>query len=139
MRAGTVASVEDLMSTVWKGVVVSDGSVYLAISQLRQALDDPDSGASYIETVPKRGYRLTVPVETISPRRGPRSSGAGFSPRLGEAGARVARWWPSSGGRADVDAALDSRPITPSPYCHSPIFPRKATRPILPTVSPRKS
>jgi TolB-like protein/DNA-binding winged helix-turn-helix (wHTH) protein/Flp pilus assembly protein TadD len=65
LRAGTVASVEDLMSAVWKGVVVSDGSVYLAISQLRQALDDPDSGASHIETVPKRGYRLTVPVETI--------------------------------------------------------------------------
>ena len=54
------------MSAVWKGVVVSDGSVYLAISQLRKALDDPDSGASCIETVPKRGYRLTVPVETIT-------------------------------------------------------------------------
>ncbi len=66
VRAGTVASVGDLMSVVWKGVVVSDGSVYLAISQLRQALDEPDSGASCIETVPKRGYRLTVPVETIA-------------------------------------------------------------------------
>jgi TolB-like protein/DNA-binding winged helix-turn-helix (wHTH) protein/tetratricopeptide (TPR) repeat protein len=62
-RAGAVSSVEDLMSAVWKGVVVSDGSVYLAISQLRQALGDTDEGASYIETVPKRGYRLIVPVE----------------------------------------------------------------------------
>src|SRR5687767_11757271 len=61
-RAGAVASVEDLMSSVWKGVVVSDGSVYLAISQLRQALGETDKGTSYIETVPKRGYRLTVPV-----------------------------------------------------------------------------
>jgi TolB-like protein len=51
------------MKAVWKDVVVSDGSVYLAISQLRQALDDPANGGSYIETVPKRGYRLTVPVE----------------------------------------------------------------------------
>ncbi len=65
-RAGAVASVEDLMTAVWKGVVVTDGSVYLAISQLRQALGDTEHGASYIETVPKRGYRLTVPVETLA-------------------------------------------------------------------------
>jgi TolB-like protein/tetratricopeptide (TPR) repeat protein len=70
-RAGAVAPVEELMTTVWKGVVVSDGSVYLAISQLRQALGDADSGASYIETVPKRGYRLTVPVEPFAIESGP--------------------------------------------------------------------
>lgn len=65
-RAGAVSSVDDLMAAVWKGVVVSDGSVYLAISQLRQVLDCADHAPSYIETVPKRGYRLTVPVQTIS-------------------------------------------------------------------------
>jgi TolB-like protein/DNA-binding winged helix-turn-helix (wHTH) protein len=64
--SGAVTSVEDLMSAVWKGVIVSDGSVYLAISQLRQALGDAPSGVSYIETVPKRGYRLVVPVEPLA-------------------------------------------------------------------------
>ena len=62
-RAGGLTSLEDLMTAVWKNVVVSDGSVYLAISQLREALGCTDSGQSYIETVPKRGYRLVVPVE----------------------------------------------------------------------------
>jgi TolB-like protein/DNA-binding winged helix-turn-helix (wHTH) protein len=61
-RDGAVTSLEELLEAVWKGVVVSDGSVYLAISQLRQALGNNANGASYIETVPKRGYRLTVPV-----------------------------------------------------------------------------
>jgi TolB-like protein/DNA-binding winged helix-turn-helix (wHTH) protein len=61
-RAGEVTSIEELMATVWKGVVVSDGSVYLAISQLRHALGDWND-VSYIETVPKRGYRLVVPIE----------------------------------------------------------------------------
>ncbi len=61
-RAGESTSVEDLMTAVWKNVVVSDGSVYLAISQLREVLGSTDSGQSYIETVPKRGYRLIVPV-----------------------------------------------------------------------------
>ncbi len=62
-RGGEVASVNDLMAAVWKNVVVSDGSVYLAISQLREALGTTEGGQSYIETVPKRGYRLVVPVE----------------------------------------------------------------------------
>jgi TolB-like protein/DNA-binding winged helix-turn-helix (wHTH) protein len=62
-RAGAVTSLNDLMSAVWKNVVVGDGSVYLAISQLREALGNTDDGQSYIETVPKRGYRLVVPVE----------------------------------------------------------------------------
>ena len=43
-RAGALTSVEDLMTAVWKNVVVSDGSVYLAISQLREALGSTDSG-----------------------------------------------------------------------------------------------
>ncbi len=61
-RPGRVVSVDELMAAVWQGVVVGDHSVYLAISQLRQALDDPAAGKRYIETIRKRGYRLTVPV-----------------------------------------------------------------------------
>ena len=44
---------------------VSDSSVYLAIRQLRQALADGDEGTRYIETIPKPGYRLAVPVERL--------------------------------------------------------------------------
>lgn len=65
-RAGDVVSVEELLGAVWKGVVVGDGSVYLAIKQLRQALAAPGDDTVYLETIPKRGYRLTVPVERIA-------------------------------------------------------------------------
>lgn len=65
-RSGDVVSVEDLLGAVWKGVIVGDGSVYLAIKQLRQALAAPGDETVYIETIPKRGYRLTVPVERIA-------------------------------------------------------------------------
>jgi len=65
-RPGDVVSVEELLGAVWKGVVVGDGSVYLAIKQLRQALAAPGDDTAYIETIPKRGYRLTVPVERIT-------------------------------------------------------------------------
>jgi TolB-like protein/DNA-binding winged helix-turn-helix (wHTH) protein len=64
-RGGEVVSVDELIETVWKGVVVGDGSVYLAINQLRRALDDSAGDVQHIETIPKRGYRLTVPVERV--------------------------------------------------------------------------
>lgn len=66
---GAVVSVDELIASVWKGVIVGDGSVYLAISQLRQALGESDEGTRYIETIPKRGYRLAVPVERVEPER----------------------------------------------------------------------
>jgi TolB-like protein len=59
-HAGSVVSIDQLITDVWRGSVVNDGSVYLAVSQLRQAL-----GRGYIETVRKRGYRLTAPVEPV--------------------------------------------------------------------------
>jgi len=62
-HGGAVVSIDELMASVWKGVVVGEGSVYLAIRQLRQAFGDADDGKRYIETITKRGYRLTVPVE----------------------------------------------------------------------------
>jgi DNA-binding winged helix-turn-helix (wHTH) protein/Tol biopolymer transport system component len=66
-RPGEVVSIEELLSSVWRGVVVSDGSVYIAIKQLRQAMSSPGDESRYIETIPKRGYRLTAPVEHVNP------------------------------------------------------------------------
>jgi DNA-binding winged helix-turn-helix (wHTH) protein/Tol biopolymer transport system component len=64
-RPGEVVSVEELLASVWQGVVVGEGSVYHAIKQLRQAFGA--DGTRYIETIPKRGYRLTAPVEELLP------------------------------------------------------------------------
>lgn len=64
-RAGRVVSVDELIATVWNGVVVGDGSVYLIVSRLRRLLDDDE--CKHIETIPKRGYRLTAPVVWLEP------------------------------------------------------------------------
>lgn len=64
-RAGEVVSADELLTSVWKGMVVGQGSVYLAISQLRRALGELDRETPFIETIPKRGYRLTVPVRLV--------------------------------------------------------------------------
>lgn len=64
-RQGEVVSADDIMSEVWAEVEVTNDSLYFSISQLRKQLDIPGLDQSLIETMPKRGYRLTAPVEWI--------------------------------------------------------------------------
>lgn len=59
LHAGEVVRKEDLLATVWPGVLVVDASLATAVSKLRKALIDGDT---IIKTVPKIGYRLSVPV-----------------------------------------------------------------------------
>ena len=99
-RDGAVVSVDELIASVWKGVIVTDGSVYLAISQLRQALDDPADGMQYIETIPKRGYRLTVPVERIEEKSMPAAAATQASSLRQDASSF--RWWWLAAGFAGV-------------------------------------
>ncbi len=56
--AGQVVSRDQLMSTVWRDVVVSDETVTRCISELRQALVDSTTNPAYVQTVPRKGYRL---------------------------------------------------------------------------------
>jgi DNA-binding winged helix-turn-helix (wHTH) protein/TolB-like protein/Flp pilus assembly protein TadD len=59
---GEVLSVDDLIGQVWERQMVTDQSVYQAIAKLRRAVNDEASDPRYIETVPKRGYRLIADV-----------------------------------------------------------------------------
>jgi TolB-like protein/DNA-binding winged helix-turn-helix (wHTH) protein/Flp pilus assembly protein TadD len=65
--AGSVVSVDRLLTDVWTGVVVGSASVYQSVSQLRKLLGDVDPEPSYIATVPRKGYRLIAPVRRIEP------------------------------------------------------------------------
>lgn len=57
---GEVASKETLLESVWPGLMVVDGSLATAVSKLRKAIGDDDS--LIVQTVPRVGYRLGVPV-----------------------------------------------------------------------------
>jgi DNA-binding winged helix-turn-helix (wHTH) protein/TolB-like protein/Tfp pilus assembly protein PilF len=61
-RAGAVVSREALLESVWPGAVVGDEALTQAIIKLRKALGDHPRAPTYIETIPKRGYRLIAPV-----------------------------------------------------------------------------
>lgn len=58
-----VLSRDELIDNVWTRNVVTSHVVTQSISELRKSLKDGDDGGlEYIATVPKRGYKLTVPV-----------------------------------------------------------------------------
>jgi DNA-binding winged helix-turn-helix (wHTH) protein/Tfp pilus assembly protein PilF len=61
-HAPQVVSVEQLLQEAWKDVIVTSDSVYHVVAALRRMLGDDGRDCSYIATVPRRGYRLVVPV-----------------------------------------------------------------------------
>ena len=68
-NAGRVVSKDDLLSMVWPDAVVEEGNLAVHIFALRKALSSGATGAEYIETVPKRGYRFAAPVEGVGEGR----------------------------------------------------------------------
>jgi len=65
-QQGQIVTADDIVADVWSGVEVTNDSLYFSVSQLRKRLDEPDAEDSIIETIPKRGYRLTVSAERLS-------------------------------------------------------------------------
>ena len=61
--AGDVVSREDLHSQVWGNVIVTDDALNRCISELRRVFAEKRRKLKYIETVPKRGYRLIAQLE----------------------------------------------------------------------------
>lgn len=57
---------DELIERVWGHPYVTDEALSRCISLLRSALGDNPRHPRYVETVPKRGYRLMLPVE-VSP------------------------------------------------------------------------
>ena len=66
-RAGEVVSREDLLGAVWGETFVAEEVLTHAIWDLRRALGDDSRNPRFIQTVPRRGYRLTATVSWLEP------------------------------------------------------------------------
>jgi TolB-like protein/DNA-binding winged helix-turn-helix (wHTH) protein len=88
-RPGEVMSRDQLIEQVWKVEYGADESLTRAVSLLRKTFREAGHAGEIIETIPKRGYRLTVTPETV---RAPPPSLAPSSPA------------PASAPAAPVDA-----------------------------------
>src|SRR5688572_23773135 len=94
---GAVVSQEELLESVWTGVVVGTASVYQSMSQLRKVLGDTDDPPRYIETVARKGYRLVAKVsaapKTTSPETGEPHPGETAAPAAGAPARGWRGWW----------------------------------------------
>lgn len=61
-NAGHLVEKGKLLDEIWGGAQVEEGNLVRNISLLRKALGEGSDGESYIETVPKRGYRFVAQV-----------------------------------------------------------------------------
>ena len=70
---GEVVPREQFIEEIWNGVFVSDEVLTNAVKELRKALKDDPKSPRFIQTVPKKGYRLIAPVsrEGVETRTGP--------------------------------------------------------------------
>jgi TolB-like protein/DNA-binding winged helix-turn-helix (wHTH) protein len=64
-RPGEVVSIDNLLGQVWPDVAVSPDSVYQAVAVLRRLLGDDSKQPTYIETIPRLGYRMVAEVSPI--------------------------------------------------------------------------
>lgn len=120
---------EALLESVWAGRVVVDETLTRAVSLLRQAFQGVAGQSGIIQTVPKQGYRLTVPVSkrasevppqvaasdaTAARRPGvPRAVWAlGLLLAVVVAGGWLIRWPPSAGDAAGP-RGIDSVAVLP--------------------------
>lgn len=62
-RPGEIVPTEELLKAAWPDVAVSIQSVYQVMTSLRRTLGDDSREPSYIETVPREGYRMIAAVE----------------------------------------------------------------------------
>ena len=74
-RPGELVTRDDLRERLWpNGTIVDfEHGVNSALKRLRDALGDNADHPRFIETVPRRGYRLVVPVEVL--QAGPEEGG----------------------------------------------------------------
>jgi len=64
---GEVLPKERIIQAVWPDTFIEDCALTTAISKLRKALGDDAKNPSFIETLPKRGFRLILPVVEVTP------------------------------------------------------------------------
>ncbi|MEM6796608.1 MAG: winged helix-turn-helix domain-containing protein, partial [Acidobacteriota bacterium] len=68
-RPGRLVTKEEFLERVWGGDAVEEGSLASSISEIRGVLGDDAREPRYIETLPKRGYRLIAQVEPAEEAR----------------------------------------------------------------------
>jgi TolB-like protein len=66
-HVGEPVSKEALIQAAWPGLAVEDSNLTVQIAALRRVLGEVRDGETWIETLPRRGYRFVGPVVAAAP------------------------------------------------------------------------
>jgi len=66
---GAPVSKEELLRSVWPDTFVTDDVLTRCISELRKALEDDTKEPQFIQTIPRKGYRLVAEVKPLATKR----------------------------------------------------------------------
>jgi len=62
VRQGAPLSKDELINAAWPGLAVEESNLTVQIAALRRVFSEEPGGDSWIETLPRRGYRFVGPV-----------------------------------------------------------------------------
>ena len=68
-QRGHLVTKDELLTRLWPGTFVEEGSLNVCVSALRKALGEDARRPTYIETVARSGYRFIAAVDAIRPVR----------------------------------------------------------------------
>ncbi len=70
-KAGEVVTREELRAALWgeSTHVDFDRGIAYCISEVRSALQDSGANSRFVQTIPKQGFRILVPVERLDAKR----------------------------------------------------------------------
>jgi TolB-like protein/DNA-binding winged helix-turn-helix (wHTH) protein/Flp pilus assembly protein TadD len=77
-NAGRMVDKGTLMEAVWPATFVEEGVLARNISLLRKTLGDTAETSTFIETIPKRGYRFIASVHTLTAESAESQNGHGL-------------------------------------------------------------
>jgi DNA-binding winged helix-turn-helix (wHTH) protein/Flp pilus assembly protein TadD len=116
--APEAVSREELIDRVWGERCVSEEVLTHAITELRHALGDSPSRPEYIQTIPKRGYRLFRVVRPLAPPGAARQAPVGQR-RDAQGFAAVQRYPVVQGNGADMPGRVRALPDSSAASAHS--------------------
>ena len=120
IAAGKLASKRDLIDAVWRTEFVSDHALTQVIAELRAALGDNARNPSFIENIPRRGYRLVADVTPVAALVSPGRDVSLPFKLLGADGDVPLSQGPNVVGRTgDADICIDRTEVS---RCHARIM-----------------
>ncbi|HVF43670.1 MAG TPA: winged helix-turn-helix domain-containing protein [Pyrinomonadaceae bacterium] len=143
--AGRLMSKEELLKEIWPDTFVGEATLAQNVFTLRRALGEAEGGKSYIETVPRRGYRFAAPVREVTEGREAEGTTPARAAAGVEGGDSTGRTFDSA-GRFELESAAPQSPKSPAgggngagPAAETNVARDEAATPDAPEVDAREA